>query len=180
MRADLQAAWERAGKMGFATRKPPGLDIIEPALGKSEKVLAILRGWRSGSQPCSLVLTDEKLYFFSYAGLKFLSNQEVAPFGTINGVELKQNAALLGLEVKVTRANNVDRITNVDKNAAQEFVTSLQDCIHNRSSGQLTTVIQNQAVDPFDQLKKLKGLLDAGVITQEEFDDKKRILMGQI
>lgn len=179
MRPDLQAAWDRAGKMGFATRKPPGLDVIEPALGSTEKVLSILRGWRSGSQPCSIVLTDRQLYFFSYAGVKFISNQEVAPFGNINGVELKQNAALLGLEVKITRANNVDRITNVDKTVAQEFVTKLQECISNRTSGS-TTVIQNQTLDPLDQLKKLKDLLESGIITQAEFDQKKQTLLDQI
>ena len=180
MRKDLQDAWENAGKMGFATRKPPGLDVIEPALGDSEKVISILRGWKGGSQPCSLVLTDQKLYFFSYLGLKSLSNTETIPFGTISGIELKKNIALLGLEVKLTRANNTDSITNVDKQAAPAFVKALQDILASRTNQSGNTIIQNQATDPLDQIKKLKDLLDAGIITQDEFQEKKTELMGKI
>ena len=39
-----------------------------------------------------------------------------------------------------------------------------------------TTIIQSS--DSADQLKKFKDLLDAGVITQEEFDAKKKQLLG--
>ena len=33
------------------------------------------------------------------------------------------------------------------------------------------------AADPLDKIKKLKGLLDIGAITQEEFDAKKKQLL---
>ena len=39
-------------------------------------------------------------------------------------------------------------------------------------------VVINQGVSAADELKKYKDLLDAGVITQEEFDAKKKQLMG--
>ena len=42
----------------------------------------------------------------------------------------------------------------------------------------LETVVINQGVSAADELKKYKDLLDAGVITQEEFDAKKKQLMG--
>lgn len=167
-------------KNGIRHPKAPGLDVIEPALGESEKVISILRGWKGGSQPCSLVLTDQKLYFFSYLGLKSLSNTETIPFGTISGIELKKNIALLGLEVKLTRANNTDSITNVDKQAAPAFVKALQDTLASRTNQSGNTIIQNQATDPLDQIKKLKDLLDAGIITQDEFQEKKTELMGKI
>lgn len=34
------------------------------------------------------------------------------------------------------------------------------------------------AVSPMDELKKLKELLDMGIVTQEEFDAKKKQLLG--
>ena len=37
---------------------------------------------------------------------------------------------------------------------------------------------QQQAEDPFEKLKQLKGLLDAGVITQEDFDTAKNRILG--
>ncbi len=35
------------------------------------------------------------------------------------------------------------------------------------------------AEDPYDRLERLKGLLDAGVISQEEFDSEKRELLAR-
>lgn len=32
--------------------------------------------------------------------------------------------------------------------------------------------------DPYEEIKKVKELLDMGIITQEEFDDKKKKLLG--
>ena len=37
---------------------------------------------------------------------------------------------------------------------------------------------QSQQVDPYEELKKAKELLDAGIITQEDFDAKKKSLLG--
>ena len=40
-----------------------------------------------------------------------------------------------------------------------------------------TTVVQ-QATSPAEELKKMKELLDMGIITKEEFDEKKKQLLG--
>jgi predicted Zn-dependent peptidase len=45
----------------------------------------------------------------------------------------------------------------------------------NESSGK--TVIQNQ-VSAADEILKLKSLLDSGILTQEEFDAKKKQLLN--
>ena len=39
-------------------------------------------------------------------------------------------------------------------------------------------VVQQVSSDPADQIRKLKGLLDDGIITQDEFDAKKKQLLG--
>ena len=39
-----------------------------------------------------------------------------------------------------------------------------------------TTVVN--AISPAEELKKMKELLDMGIITQEEFDAKKKQLLG--
>lgn len=41
-----------------------------------------------------------------------------------------------------------------------------------------TEVPQQSQVDPYAELKKAKELLDAGIITQEDFDAKKKQLLG--
>ena len=40
------------------------------------------------------------------------------------------------------------------------------------------TVAESAAVDPYEEIKKAKELLDMGIITQEEFDKKKSELLG--
>ena len=47
-------------------------------------------------------------------------------------------------------------------------------CANNKGG---TTIIQ-QASSPAEELKKMKELLDMGIITQEEFDAKKKQLLG--
>ena len=41
-----------------------------------------------------------------------------------------------------------------------------------------TETPQQAQVDPYAELKKAKELLDAGIITQEDFDAKKKQLLG--
>ena len=43
---------------------------------------------------------------------------------------------------------------------------------------QLKTMVHNANNDSSEQLRKLKGLLDDGVITQDEFDSKKKQILG--
>jgi len=47
-------------------------------------------------------------------------------------------------------------------------------CANNKGG---TTIVQ-QATSPAEELKKMKELLDMGIITQEEFDAKKKLLLG--
>ncbi|MBS1504672.1 MAG: SHOCT domain-containing protein, partial [Bacteroidetes bacterium] len=49
------------------------------------------------------------------------------------------------------------------------------DCANNKGQ---TTIVQ-QSDDNLDKLKKLKALLDAGAITQAEYDSQKKKLLSQ-
>ncbi|MBQ2966743.1 MAG: SHOCT domain-containing protein [Clostridia bacterium] len=69
---------------------------------------------------------------------------------------------------------------NVLKNA-NEIYDVLNNLIIERQSKQNNEqlkVVATPATDEADQLRKYKGLLDSGVITQEEFDAKKKQLLG--
>lgn len=60
---------------------------------------------------------------------------------------------------------------------AEEIAQFVENIILNRGNGGGTTVVQQQ-LSSADELKKFKDLLDMGVITQEEFDAKKKQLLG--
>ena len=39
-------------------------------------------------------------------------------------------------------------------------------------------LLHSQAIDPTEEIKKFKQLLDSGVISEEEFNKKKKDLLG--
>jgi membrane protease subunit (stomatin/prohibitin family) len=57
----------------------------------------------------------------------------------------------------------------------EELRKAVEEAVQKRALGH-----QAAAESPLDSLKKLKELLDAGVISQGEFDSKKASLMGRI
>ena len=179
MREDLQAAFEEMGKFSLGLRKPPGLEVIEPLLKDDEKVVALARGTKNKSAFCTLVLTDHQLYMFSFTGMKSFFSNEVVPFDLITGVELKKTMTE-GLKLIITRAGNIDEIASLDTPTAPAFLSKLQASMSRKPSATPTTIIQNQAIDPIDQIKKLKDLLDLGIINDQEFEEKKNNLLGQI
>ena len=64
--------------------------------------------------------------------------------------------------------------TKKNAEVAENIRAFLEDKIINKSN----TPTNIQALSPAEELKKFKELLDAGVITQEEFDAKKKQLLG--
>lgn len=81
----------------------------------------------------------------------------------------------------------------LDNNNAQNYLDKIVDyskCPHCNSTDvrsltkeefakeQKTVSAENSSVSAADELKKFKELLDSGVITQEEFDAKKKQLLG--
>ena len=63
---------------------------------------------------------------------------------------------------------------------AEEIYKTINNLLIERQSEKKTANIQTTELktDSADELKKFKGLLDSGVITQEEFDAKKKQLLG--
>ena len=61
--------------------------------------------------------------------------------------------------------------------AEKEVVNVINDLITNRKSSGTGAVSSNTA-DSAEQLAKYKNLLDSGVISKEEFDAKKKQLLG--
>lgn len=61
---------------------------------------------------------------------------------------------------------------------ANEVYKVINDLLISRQQAQKTTVQTEKVNGSADELKKYKDLLDSGVITQEEFDSKKKQLLG--
>ena len=61
---------------------------------------------------------------------------------------------------------------------AEKIKEYVEKAIASRASSNQGQTIINQATSSADELKKFKELLDMGIITQEEFDTKKKQLLG--
>ena len=57
-----------------------------------------------------------------------------------------------------------------DQNKDQVY-TFKEDTVENANE-------ETYSVDPYEEIRKVKELLDMGIITQEEFDTKKKELLG--
>ena len=185
MRKDLQDAWESAKKTDGTIYKNPGPEEIEPALDPNENVLVILKclkkwGKLGGGEVCTAVLTDQTIHIFSRGIMKSVNRtHETVPFHTITGVELKRKLGS-GWIIEFSRAANIDSLLKCDEDGSKIFVEKLQNSIRDLNRNQGKSNPSNQAINPIDQLKKLAELLDAGIISQSEFDEKKKSLIERI
>lgn len=90
-------------------------------------------------------------------------------FGILGGREGR------GGVFNATRDENTVMIKQSTNGEAHQIKDYIEGIIINRSKNQGTVV---QQVSPAEELKKFKELLDMGAISQEEFDAKKKQILG--
>lgn len=128
---------------------------------------------------CAAVVTDRSIYlvkqgeFVKALGKGF----ESIPLKTITGISISKG--LFGSTVEITRAANIDVLGGHNHEHAEIWVRAARETIQ-RANSSANPELEKGSADPLDQLVKLKDLLDAGVLTQEEFDSKKLELLGKI
>ena len=194
MNASLAEKYELAQTpFGQAKSSYPGLDAIADLVPADEIVALVVRGtlvgkgrgntWAQGTDMgafATLVLTDKCLHMFGKIGFTSkVKRSEVYNFENNTGVS-RMKKALQGWAIEISRASNVDYFVNMVEGDSEQLYNQLRELVSKsqKSSGGGTTVI-NQ-IDPMDQLKKLKDLLDAGILSQEEFEEKKKALLDKI
>ena len=124
-------------------------------------------------------LTDQGILTFQTTVFKSrLVKQELIPLNTITGFEIAPPKASSTMwEITLTRANNVDTLYSMaEERVIKDFIKKTQAAIASGSAG---AAGQNSPA-PSDRLASLKQLLDDGLITQEEFDQKRKIIISDI
>ena len=131
-------------------------------LGGVSAVMAVLIcvfGYNS-----QIVITNRRVF-----GKTLLGQRVDLPLDSISAVSLT-NPLLAGISV----STNSGRITFYLMSQREKAHKVLCDLINDRRKN---TSIENHQSNA-DELKKFKDLLDSGVITQDEFDAKKKQLLG--
>lgn len=97
-------------------------------------------------------------------------------YESINSVEGMGNY----LKIKITGEGDRTYMPLRGQSAVAMATKKINDAIleYKAQQNRPTQMIVNQASSSADELKKFKELLDMGIITQEEFDAKKKQLLG--
>lgn len=148
---------------------------LDEGLASDERVKVIVRG----VQNSAFIGTDRRVFVFKKSlWLKKLSSWD---YRGISGVEYEDKGPLMPAYVRVNavggddkRAHSSDnalQIAHSDKSAAAAAVAELRRAI---STPPTPTSAPSDAAD---QIKKLADLRDAGILTEDEFQAKKRQLL---
>lgn len=133
-----------------------------------------------GNNALYIIITTRKFYYVG-AETNAFSNNAIS-----GSIDLKDvHAISLGkngfgtpyIQFEVKNDNYVLETfsnTNEIKNKLEEGIKSSAE----KTTQAPTTVVVQSALSPAEELKKLKELLDLGIITNEEFDAKKKQLLG--
>ena len=117
---------------------------------------------------------DKTIYYNNLTSVQFKKGNYL-----VNGYiqfSIKGGNESRGGAFAATSDENTIMITVQKNDEAEEVVEYINNKlaeINNRAFGNVT-----QAVSPAEELKKFKELLDMGIITQAEFDAKKKQLLG--
>ena len=130
-------------------------------------------------------------YFKEYSGIDFVKanmNSQFAQIVFLTGVNAKNR--VVGIDFGAVQNRNAMNDTNrilfcsgmfsfsKTNDFANSVLTEIRAAFENYKDNIGTEAAGSAALSAADELKKFKELLDSGVITQEEFDAKKKQLLN--
>jgi hypothetical protein len=120
------------------------------------------------------VLTERRLLFFKdgWTG----KTSEDFPREKVSSVQF--SAGLLIGRITVFASGNKAEITNVNKHDGKRIVDNMRARLSEPTSE--AEPVAPPPADPVEQIRKLGELRDAGVITESEFEEKKRDLLSRM
>lgn len=174
LREDIAAA---ASKLASTLGSGRELKKLESHLWDGERVELVLSG-AYGNATGLLTLTDRRL-LFTKDGVMSSTNEDF-PIEKISSIQWKSGMMLGSVTVYVS--NNKAEIKNVDKALGKLLVDTVRDRIQGSAptSPPAAPATPSPGDDVMDQLRKVKELHEAGILTDAEFEAKKTELLGRI
>lgn len=155
----------------FGTRKE--VKALPDIIGDEETIIYATSGLVAGNTILA-ILTDSRVLFIDKGMVYGMKSSEI-PLSMINGVSYSKGL-LLG-SISIINGATTTKIDNVSKETASLFVDKIKEASANLKETSQQTVITNN-VSSADEILKFKKLLDEEIITQEEFNAKKKELLG--
>lgn len=136
-----------------------------------QSVLGAFKTKRLGAESArlgALIATDRKILF--YGKKTFGYETEMFPYSNISSIELSKG--MLGHKISFFASGNRAEMGSINSPNVNEFLSIVREKLGKKS----------EAVQPstnsVDEIRRYKQLLDEGIISEEEFDAKKKQLLG--
>ena len=130
----------------------------------------------------TIVVTTKNVYLVKRKNKVFgkpdpLTKESMA-ISQITGIDqtFEKYLTVKSFHIRITRANNEDVLYGLTEASASEIIETINDQMSKVGSSNSSVTVN--AIDPIEQLTKLAALLDKGLVTQEEFEKKKKELLG--
>ena len=154
------------------------LQQLRPHLEENEKVeQAVLGTYESKLmgkdtvRPGILAASDQRLIFFAKKVMGY--ELEVFPYSTISSIEMGKN--FMGYYLRFFASGNHVSIKWIRDEELSQFVSLVKNKMGSKPSSSPSP--KHAETDVYDQLKKLAELKEAGIISSEEFEAKKKQLL---
>lgn len=134
---------------------------------KNEEIEYVCSGMLDG-HTWLIVCTNQRIIFLNKNMIYGMQQQNI-PLEAVNAITFSQNL-ILG-SISITNGAAVTTIDSINKMAAPIMASKIQNAVRNIQNNNSSSNIG------LDDLRKLKSLLDDGIITQEEFDSKKKQIL---
>ena len=160
----------------------PSLQEMEAPISSHENVIQVVRASINLKHVGVAILTNESVHLLGRGTLKTLSSyNESFSLMHLTGVSRQKDIRYLGWTIELSRASNVDKLVGVNGDDSETFVTNckqLSDAYNARKNSPPPAEVPS--IDVFDQLEKLTTLRDKGIVSSEEYEQKKQELLGRI
>ena len=156
------------------------------SMDEDEEIIEGFHGWllemnggRESVVHCMCVITNRRFYYAGADGKKamFWMKTGAIELKDVHALSVGAGTLTAPAYIKFDVKNDDYKLSTFGDAVAlkKKFEEGIKACDANSNKG--ATIVQNM-ISPADEILKFKGLLDMGVITQEEFDAKKKQLLG--
>jgi hypothetical protein len=127
-----------------------------------------------------LIITNHRILIYKPGFIG--SETEEYPFDSIDKIDHKKG--LMRSEIEIHVRGKKIKVENISNDKAVEPISFIRQNMHTHKTAQKTVVLQAPTApvqeDPVAKLKQLKEMLDAGLVSQEEYDQTKAAVLSRM
>ncbi len=168
------------------TKKLDEIEKIADRLDDDEKVLLVTRQTKSplksgGSMftPSAIIVTDKKIIIRNPSALGMRQKLEYYSYDNIVDVKLERGMLSAALEINVPGSFEDARVDAISKNEAEQILRIIQEGVKKCKSQTNSPQVVQQEISIADELAKIAGLKEQGIISEEEFQTMKQKLLSK-